>query len=487
MLAARLLFIFKEICDQRKRITIYSITDKKKKISYRLLFLARFIPGARMPGYVLAGFSRLNFLKVVLVILVANIIWTPALVYLSYLWGTAIYAWLDEKIAYWWVFFLGVLLFYSIFSLAIKICTQEGRLKIGIFLEKIGKVEFWPPFLFYLPLIPYLFWLMIRYRSWNCFTACNPSIPAGGIIGESKSEILKLIPQVWRADSFIVEAKKNRDSSINIKDSIDYLFRQIDGRGWSFPFVVKPDQGQRGSGFRLIHNEEECEVYLRQYLRSEKIIAQEYHGGPFELGIFYVRHPQQHKGKIFSITDKRFPFVIGDGTRSLAKLIDQHPRYKMQRNTFRERFGDRLDTIPKAGEKIHLARAGNHCQGTMFLDGQRWLTRHLEESVDKICKNISGFYFGRFDVRYSDPVAFKKGKDFVIIELNGATSESTNIYDPCMNFLESYRILFRQWKILFEIGSFNVRQGYKKTTIRQIIRALLQYHIDHRNLPSISD
>jgi len=52
--------------------------------------------------------------------------------------------------------------------------------------------EFWPPFVFYYPpVVAYIAYLGIRFRSWTLFTAANPAIPASGFVGESKSEILQ--------------------------------------------------------------------------------------------------------------------------------------------------------------------------------------------------------------------------------------------------------------------------------------------------------
>src|SRR5271166_5835017 len=50
--------------------------------------------------------------------------------------------------------------------------------------------EFWPPYLFYPPVVAYIVYLGIKFRSWTLFTAANPAIPAGGFVGESKHQIL---------------------------------------------------------------------------------------------------------------------------------------------------------------------------------------------------------------------------------------------------------------------------------------------------------
>ena len=42
----------------------------------------------------------------------------------------------------------------------------------------------------YIPLLPYLVWLMVRHRSPTVFTAANPGIATGGTVGESKGATL---------------------------------------------------------------------------------------------------------------------------------------------------------------------------------------------------------------------------------------------------------------------------------------------------------
>jgi len=45
--------------------------------------------------------------------------------------------------------------------------------------------------LFYPPVVAYIAYLGIKFRSWTLFTAANPAISAGGFVGESKYQILE--------------------------------------------------------------------------------------------------------------------------------------------------------------------------------------------------------------------------------------------------------------------------------------------------------
>ena len=135
---------------------------------------------------------------------------------------------------------------------------------------------------------------------------------------------------------------------------------------------------------------------------------------------------------------------------------------------------------------MRLAVAGNHCQGTMFRDGAQLLTPELETTVESIARRYAGFYFGRFDVRYDDVESFKAGRGFKIIELNGVTSESTNVYDPTWSLLSAYRTLWKQWSLAFRIGAANRERGHQTSSLRALLRAARD-HYHRRQVESLSD
>jgi hypothetical protein len=143
----------------------------------------------------------------------------------------------------------------------------------------------------------------------------------------------------------------------------------------------------------------------------------------------------------------------------------------MQANRFLSRHHERRDEVLAAGQTMPLAIAGNHCQGTMFRDGAHLITPALEEAIDRAARTFDGFHFGRFDLRYRDVEAFRRGEDFTIIELNGVTSESTNLYDPTWPIWRAYRQLMCQWRLAFAIGALNRRRGARASGIGEILAA----------------
>jgi hypothetical protein len=242
--------------------------------------------------------------------------------------------------------------------------------------------------------------------------------------------------------------------------------------------VLKPDAGERGTGVRKIHDFVDLEKYLLAY--PGLVIVQPYHAGPFEAGVFYYRIPGEARGRIFSVTDKVFPAVTGDGRSTLAELIWSHPRYRMQAETFLTRHAADAERVLAKGERLSLTMSGNHCQGTLFRDGSHLIAPALEAAFDALAKRFDGFFVGRFDVRYSDPAEFRAGRGFAIVELNGVTSESTNLYDPSWPLWGAYRTLFRQWALLFRIGAANRARGHQPVTVRELFSLLRTHYREHQ-------
>ncbi|MBM9591071.1 SNARE-like domain protein [Leptospira sp. 201903075] len=446
------------------------------KLHYRKsIFLSRFFPGTRLPLYFSSGFFALPFFPFFYISFFAVTVWTTAFVFLVYLYGNlvSLYGSPSPSIFFSACVGLSFYLLYKILNIA------ANRTKIENFwirIKKINRLEFWPASVFYLPLIPYLLYLALRFRGFRYITAVNPGILASGIAGESKSEILNLIPKETVA-KFQYISQKETDPESKIQN-------WIQREKLSFPIIAKPDKGERGFLVKKIHSIEECRTLLQTYPLDW--IFQEYIEGPLEVGVFYYRHPREKQGHIFSVTDKIFPEVTGDGVSDLKTLIANHPRFKFQKETHFKHNKQKLDKILSVGETISIGSIGNHIQGCMFQDGSHWKTKEMESKLISIADLIPGFYFGRFDIRFSDSRKFQSGLGFKIIELNGATSESTNLYDPKFSIRESYSILFRQWKLLFQIGSANYQAGTPLFPFTDLYR-LVKNHNKYRETFSDKD
>src|SRR5262249_46480755 len=153
----------------------------------------------------------------------------------------------------------------------------------------------------------------------------------------------------------------------------------------------------------------------------------------------YYRYPDQDRGRIFSVTEKRMPILVGDGTRTLEELILADDRAACMAEFYLRQNAERSQKVPAAGEEVQLVEIGTHCRGAIFLDGSDALTPELEEVIDRIAKSFDGFFFGRFDIRVSSRQDFMAGRNLKIVELNGVTSEATHIYDPKLTLVDAYR------------------------------------------------
>jgi hypothetical protein len=309
--------------------------------------------------------------------------------------------------------------------------------------------EFWPTWAAYAPLAPAIAWWMVRHGTTAPLLAnAHPDLAV--YAGESKASIMRHIPPPWGVATELIPAGPREARSA----ALDRLLARA---GWGWPIVLKPDKGCRGQGFRVARSREEAEAALADH--PSGTVVQPFHPGPHEIGVFYVREPGCTSGRIFSITRKERPFVVGDGRASLEELIRRDPRRRLQSAVFFARLGRRLGDVPPAGERVSIGQAGNHCQGAVFRDGASIVTPALERRIEEIARGVPGLRFGRFDVRYADPGRLAAGEGFSIIELNGVSSESTNMYDPGMSLAAAYRVFAHAMRLSFEIGGEERRAG----------------------------
>ena len=439
---------------------------------------SRFLPGTRFALYVMSGVLRVPIAVFSLWALIAALLWTPTIVLLSATLGDAFVGRITPLLGAGWIARVGAATgAFGLLQAVRALASKQRRVRLEARVDRLLRWEFWPMWLFYAPVGIWVLYLAARYRGFSTMTAANPGIPDGGTVGESKFDILSKLPADCVIPSVLVAPG-------DVAGRVSRLEAHIESAGWSFPVVMKPDVGQRGAGVKLARSLDDAESYFSHV--DDSVIVQPYHAGPFEAGVFYYRMPGSIAGRIFSITDKRFPVIVGDGAATVEELIWAHPRYRLQADTFLARHVDGLDLVLGRGEQLVLGIAGNHCQGTLFLDGGHLITPALEQRIDAIARTFDGFFVGRFDIRYRDVEQFKAGTDLAIVELNGATAESTNIYDPHTTLVGAYRQLFRQWSIVFAIGAANRAAGAPTSSHRRLFD-LVRAHLRAAEPFPISD
>jgi pimeloyl-ACP methyl ester carboxylesterase/membrane protein DedA with SNARE-associated domain len=435
-----------------------------------IIFLSRFTPGTRVVTYIAAGMLRMRFPLFVAWLFLAVAVWVPLLVGASAIFGIEVTQIFEPLAGPTWPWILGfaILLFVAI-RVGLRLLTRRGRRRLLGRWRRITRWEFWPPWIFYLPALCYVLWLGLKHRSLTLFTAANPALPDGGVVGESKIEIHHGLAHAarWLPKTELLPIAQTLNERVATARMFMLRERQ------AFPVLMKPDVGERGDGVEVIRTEDELEDYLARAKRDT--LLQEYIPGD-EYGVFYYRMPDQDRGQIFAITEKRLQSVRGDGAKTLEQLILDNDQAVCQARLFLHRHEERLDDVPARGEEVSLGDLGNHCQGARFYDGTALATPELAEVVDRISRGYEGFYVGRYDFRVPSLEDFQAGRNLKIIELNGVTSEATNIYDPKNSLRRAYGTLFEQWRIIFRIAEQNRRAGVRPTPFHRLLARIIRHY-----------
>jgi len=326
------------------------------------------------------------------------------------------------------------------------------RLKFKIAIHQLTHSEYWPIWTFYVA--TFFLWVfeMIRSRNISLFKYVNPGIEQKGLIDTSKWEIYQKLPLGTYPETLKWDG-----------ESLKLISSQLEERQIEYPFIVKPEYGYRGIGVAKIHSEQELREYDNQSVRP--FLIQEMIDHTHEAGIFYIRHPEEEKGRITSIAAKEFLHVKGDGERTIKDLLTKNPRGLMQL----ERLHTKIDLmqIPEKGEEIILEEIGSHNLGTRFYEFEEEPSNLLINRIDQIASSIEGFYYGRFDIRFQSWDELQKGKGFHIIEVNDVISEPTHMYDQKYNYWFAIREVYRYHKEMFSIARFNYKLAKKETAFKK--------------------
>jgi hypothetical protein len=318
--------------------------------------------------------------------------------------------------------------------------------------------EYWPFGAVYCWTIPAWLFFCLRSRSFFFFSASNPSIKNGGLIGESKKDIHRILPCYLYPKTIHFDWKTETGKVIS----------SLEQEGFSFPLIGKPDIGGKGRGVKLLYDKYEVKAYAENARMDYHI--QEYISYPNEVGIYYHRYPDRVRGSITGIVCKKFLTVTGNGKSSLLELLNEDSRSIMYLESLEQMHRSRLQEIIPDGKEMVVSHYGNHARGSKFLDCSGMADDELLDTIDAISKTIPGFYFGRFDIRFRSWDLLRKGKEFTIIEVNGAGAEPTHMYDPRHSIFFAWKEIIRHWNIMEKISRMNHKKGVPFLTFRQGIR-----------------
>ncbi len=328
---------------------------------------------------------------------------------------------------------------------------------------KLTRFEFWPYWVFYLPFLFYGLFLALRARSFTYFTAVNPGMKAGGLVGESKLNMLSqldatYVPQTIRIDT----------STASIKTLAGAI---------QFPCIAKPSTSERGIGVEKIHSQEELLRYLTSH--SGEVLLQEFIDFDIELGILYHRFPNGKSG-ITSVVHKEFLSVTGNGTATLLELLKGNERARFRMDYLKIKFKDHLKNVPLLGEKILLEPIGNHNRGTAFLDANYLINPELVAVLDTLAAPLKGFYYGRFDIKTKSIADLYANQNIRVLEVNGVESEPAHIYDPSFKLLAAYKAVKQHMDIIYTISNINRKNILQQHSLFQLISAIFKHFAERK-------
>jgi hypothetical protein len=287
----------------------------------------------------------------------------------------------------------------------------------------------------------------LRARSFFFYSATNPSIENGGMFFESKMKVYQLLPPSLIPTTILIEKE----------DDVTIALQKMNDASLNFPVIAKPNRGERGWFVKKIKDKSGLEAY-RKHFRNDFII-QKYIDFPLELSVFFIRHPNKENGFVTSITEKKLLSVIGDGYSTLGDLIIKNDRAFLQLKALQSNREFDFNIVLKNQEAFVLVPYGNHVRGAEFIDRNDWINDKVNEVFNKICKNIDGFYFGRFDLKCTEREDLSIGNNLMVVELNGAGAEPAHIYDKNFRFFSAQKVLFRHFGEMYRVAIANHKRG----------------------------
>lgn len=324
------------------------------------------------------------------------------------------------------------------------------------FFIKLFSWEYWPTAIVHAPTMFMWLFFAIKSKALFFFTRANPVIETGGVMGESKINILNRIPSKFLPNTVFIEKGK-----YTIPELLDILEKQQ----LSYPLIAKPDIGERGFLVEKLESEEQLFSYFKQ--SPVPFLIQEFIDYPVEISVLYYRLPNAKKGHITSFCIKETLKVIGDGVSTIEALMEGYPRAILQLPRFRQKYPSLLQQIPSKEEIVELEPIGNHSRGTTFLNGNHHIDETLVSVFDTIGFQMKDIFYGRFDMKCASIENLKKGKDFKILEFNGIASEPAHIYQPGYSIFQAYKDLWQHWKIIFKISQIQAVEGVAAMTWKE--------------------
>ena len=205
-----------------------------------------------------------------------------------------------------------------------------------------------------------------------------------------KHKILSCILVFFIIQYIFINSNPFRNFNINKITQLNYIPSKYKPKSemynkekmYNYPFILKPIRCTRSSfGVKLIKNYNDLNNYFKKY-QIKDTMYQEFINTEYEVGILYERNPLKKNGKIISVVQRKF---LGG-----------------------ERFTVDLNTTL------------NGIKNNEIINRNNLITQKLNKVIDHISKKIPNFFVGRYDIRCKNLEDLKEGKNFYILEVNGA-------------------------------------------------------------------
>ncbi len=283
----------------------------------------------------------------------------------------------------------------------------------------------------------------------------------GGFFGEEKDAIMKLIPQEFKVKSKLITNTEELD-------------QELQKNTWAFPLVCKPNIGERGYGVKILMNKDELVQYGNEF---NEFLIQEYIDYRLELGVLYSKIPGTNKGRVSSISEKRFISVQGDGESTVRSLVNAHPRHRLYMQVLEKERSEVLNVVPRKHVDFVVYQIGNHAKGTKFLDKNSKINEKVNAVFDKLNESVKGVYYGRYDLKVPTYEDLEKGQNIKVFELNGVSSEPGHIYDQS-NIFKAHFALAKHWLRIIAIAKANIKKGVKTTPLKFFLAEIKKHFLN---------
>ncbi len=309
--------------------------------------------------------------------------------------------------------------------------------------RECNSFEFASSWWFHLPMFLLgVFWAA-RLGKANFFAAANPALENGGLFNYSKFAAQNHFPKANLPKTFMVHPHDDYDTTLG----------KINEKAIDYPFVIKPDVGERGKGVMVINTPTELKLYLQEQPKQFYMI-QDFVRKSQEFGVFFLKNPVTGEFSIPSLTRKIPLQVIGDGESTLLGLVQNHPRAR--------RYQDLVQLsdpayVPFPGQMMRLSPMGNHCKGAVFLDYSSYITAEMTAVFKQIFEGVQGINYGRLDVKVDELMDLMDPAKIIILEVNGANAEPIQMYSPEKSYRQALKTVRFYFRTMAKLAQQNLK------------------------------